>query len=100
MLGDRVSDLRVLEGIPPGRFSKILKVGIRNDDPDLDQPSTDIFRRHFDAVICGDRGSLEPLGHILDRLDSDSIVEADSGAQVNDGNALLLRPASGRGPPG
>lgn len=108
VLGDRVSDLRVLDGVPAGRFREIIRIGILNDEQDFDQPSGDFFRRYFDAIVCGDRGSLEPLVQLLDGLDDDDaadgdddgLVEVDGDAQeTSDGNALLLRPAPGRGAP-
>ena len=71
VLGDRVSDLDVLKGVPPSRFDRIVRVGVRNDVPEWDQPKeVDDFRAAFDVVVVGDRGSLEPVATLLDDLDS------------------------------
>ena len=59
VVGDRVSDLKVASGAPGGYSTA--SVGIFNDTPHGPQPAFEEFEGHFDAVIRGDEGSLDPI---------------------------------------
>lgn len=67
VVGDRVSDLKVAAGAPAGYSTT--SVGIFNDTPHGPQPTLQEFERHFDAVISGDDGSLDPIRELVERLE-------------------------------
>jgi 5'-nucleotidase len=70
VLGDKPSDLQVMDGAPLDitRFG----IGICNDaadDGDSSRHSSFVdYQRVFDAVVCGDKGSLEVVIEVIDGL--------------------------------
>merc|ERR1712216_876144 len=67
VVGDCISDLKVAAGAPEGY--SVMSVGIFNDTPHGPQPSLEEFEQHFDAVICGDDGSLTPICELVEGLE-------------------------------